>query len=190
MPFYGGWTSSEAILLDLCPTCLHELPVIISYSDGEGGVAGIGAAVWSGRSPTPLAVYAEVPEHVRQGWSVRVNGRFNDIFLVEAMGPLLLLLTFPKLFRDSMWLHFIDNSAAEASLIRGASSTDCGDHIVGLTWKLIMERRLWAYFDRVESKANPVDGLSRGVFSGPWQSVLVKPSPSAKLDAFAETCGR
>ena len=27
------------------------------------------------------------------------------------------------------------------------------------------------YFDRVDSKANPVDGLSRGKSDGPWRQV-------------------
>ena len=145
------------------PTSLESLPLVISYSDGEGGLAGIGAALWHPNEPRPLAVYAEVPPIVRAQWqAISGSEEYSDIFLVEALGPLMLLSTFPKHLKNCQWIHFIDNSAAESSLIRGASSSVLGDHIIGLTWDYIQKRTLWAYFDRVESKANPVDGLSLG----------------------------
>ena len=168
------------------PTTLCSLPCVVSYSDGEGGLAGIGAAVWHPHKPRPLAVYTEVPQVVRDQWR-KIQGLdgYEDIFLVEALGPLLLLSAFPNVLKNCLWLHFIDNSAAEASLIRGASSSQLGDHIVGLTWSLIQRRLLWAYFDRVESKANPVDGLSRRCFAGPWEWVKQHPFPLDDLASFA-----
>ena len=42
-----------------------------------------------------------------------------------------------------------------------------------------------AYFDRVESKANPVDGLSRRKFMGPWERVQVREFPLEKLVSYA-----
>ena len=36
------------------------------------------------------------------------------------------LVTFPKVIKDALWLHYIDNTAAEASLIRGSSSLEHG----------------------------------------------------------------
>jgi len=168
------------------PTALASLPVVVSYSDGEGRNAGIGAALWHPHRQRPLAVYAEVPAMIRNQWK-RVQGSddFQDIFLVEALGPLLLLSAFPKVLRNCLWLHFIDNSAAEASLIRGSSSSDLGDHVIGLTWSLIQRRSLWAYFDRVSSSANPSDGLSRRTFHGPWEWVLQHPFPIDDLVAYA-----
>ena len=50
-------------------------------------------------------------------------------------------------------------------------SIACGDVIVGETWKRIQQLNIYPYFDRVESKANPVDGLSRGRSEGPWRQV-------------------
>ena len=114
----------------------------------------------------------------------------NDLFFVEALGPLLLLIAFPNVLKDCLWIHFIDNTAAEASLIRGSSSVEGGGHIVGLTWTMIQKQRLWAYFDRVESKANPVDGLSRRRFNGPWDQVYMMDFPSIVLDEFVRTFGR
>ena len=72
---------------------------------------------------------------------------YKDIFLVEAIGPLLGLEVFPNLVKDALWIHFIDNSGAEASLVSGSSSIDAGDHIVGMTWERIAKRRLWPFFD-------------------------------------------
>ena len=95
------------------------------------------------------------------------KAEYKDIFLIEAIGPLLLLVAFPKLMRDALWLHVIDNAAAEASLISGSSALQAADHIVGLTWQKAGSRRLWPFFDRVASSSNPVDGLSRGSFAGP-----------------------
>ena len=138
--------------------------------------------------PKPLAVYSEVPDIVRDQWRwVSGYEEYQDIFLVEALGPLVLLLSFPKALRDCLWTHYIDNSAAEASLVRGASSSDLGNHIVGLTWSLIHKRRIWPYFCRVQSKANPVDGLSRRRFNGPWERVHVRPFPLDQLVDFAQS---
>jgi hypothetical protein len=85
---------------------------------------------------------------------------YKDIFLVEAIGPILLLCTFSRLMRNALWIHYVDNESAEASLISGTSALPAADHIVGLTWEICARRSLLPYFDRVESKANPVDGLS------------------------------
>ena len=94
------------------------------------------------------------------------------------------------MLKDCPWIHFIDNTAAEASLIRGTSSVEGGDRIVGLTWTMIQKQRLWAYFDRVESKANPVDGLSRRRFHGPWDQVYMMDFPAVILDEVIRTFGR
>ena len=48
------------------PTALENLPVVVSYSDGEGGLAGIGAAIWHPWKSHPLAVYSEVPVALRE----------------------------------------------------------------------------------------------------------------------------
>ena len=175
------------------PMALHLLPHVVSYSDGEGGRAGIGVAVWTSRSPgRPLAAFCEVPLVMRQLWARRAGATppFNDIFLIEALGPLILLCTFPNVFKECMWLHFIDNEAAQHSLVKGSSSIASGDAIVGETWRRIQALHCWAYFDRVESEANPVDGLSRGARIGPWTQVHKAIIPEAVLDmAFAELGG-
>ena len=155
------------------PVWLDDMPTVVSYSDGEGSDAGLGIAVWSPRSPLgPQAAFCKIPDAIRRLWSRRQGNEMNDIYLIEAIGPLSILLTFPNLVRNSLWIHFIDNEAAQYALVRGSSSINAGDVVVGETWRKIQALRTFAYFDRVESKANPVDGLSRGRWEGPWQRII------------------
>ena len=109
---------------------------------------------------------------IRKAWDRQRDGELNNIYLIEALGPLAVLETFPKVLRNCLWLHFIDNIAAQHTLIKGSSTISSGDVVVGETWHRIQKLGVHAYFDRVASKANPVDGLSRGRFEGPWKQVL------------------
>ena len=147
-----------------------DLPTMVSYSDGEGSHAGVGVALWIAGNPTPLAAYMRCPREVRLLWQKqRDNG--NDIFQIEAVGPLLVLATWPELMTHCLWIHFIDNAAAESALVNGSSSVMSGDIIIGHTWDMIAQRCISPWFDRVDSKSNPVDGLSRGDRQGPWSTV-------------------
>ena len=86
-----------------------------------------------------------------------------------AVGPLVLLENFPDMFRGSLWLHFLDNAAALSNLVNGSSSVIQGDILIGATWSQIQRLQVFPWFDRVDSKSNPVDGLSRGRLDGPWK---------------------
>ena len=114
-------------------------------------------------------------------WTVgrRAPGEdFNDIQEVEGIGPLLALTTWRSLLEDSLWMHFIDNNGALSCLVKGGSSVSSTDTIVGLTWQKISKINASPWFDRVDTKSNPVDGLSRGDLSGDWDLVpLVFPGP-------------
>ena len=59
-------------------------------------------------------------------------------------------------------------------MINGSSSIWSGDLIAGATWSEIARRRIYPWFDRVASKYNPVDALSRGDASGDWDLVKLK----------------
>ncbi len=74
------------------PTALQYLPTIISYSDGEGGNAGGGVAVWCPWLEHPVAAYTRVPQIIRNMWAHMVSkDNYKDIFLIEAVGPLIVL---------------------------------------------------------------------------------------------------
>ena len=153
---------------------------VVSYSDGEGADAGIGVALWHPSYSRPLAGRTEVPDSVRQTWKQARTCRrsqgsdceYHGIFEIEVIGPLIILHNFGHHMRNSLWIHFIDNAAGLSSLVRGSSSVMNGDVIVGQTWSLVHRLEIVPWFDRVESKSNPVDGLSRGVLSGPWASLV------------------
>ena len=142
----------------------------------------MGIAVWSSKCANgPLAAYCEIPKSIRRLWDRQKSDECRDIFLIEAIGPLAILTTFPKLLKDAVWIHFIDNVGAEYSLAKGSSSTQAGDIVVGETWQRVAELGAIPYFDRVASESNPVDGLSRGRWEGPWRQVI-----KAKLPANLE----
>ena len=89
---------------------------------------------------------------------------------MEAVGPALILANFESFSPpDALWLHFIDNESALAALVRGSSSVLSGECVTAYTHRLISQYGLRAWFDRVDSAANPVDKLSRGVFKGEWE---------------------
>ncbi len=83
------------------------------------------------------------------------------------MGPTLCCAS-GRFFHHALWLYFIDNNGALAALVNGSSSVEATDLIIGATWSRIAASRCLPWFDRVDSKANPVDGLSRGVWDGGW----------------------
>ena len=133
--------------------------------------AGVGVAAWSPRlkSSRGLTGYVKVPTAVRALWDFQYanTNQFYDIMEIEAIGPAVLLHNWEWLFRHSLWIHFIDNDSSMFSLIKGSSSVLAADTIVGFTWQRICDLRALAWFDRVDSLSNPVDGLSRGRLDGP-----------------------
>lgn len=151
------------------PTFAERREVVVTYSDGEGVGAGLGIAPWSSKCKEgSLVAYCMIPESVRQLWDKQTQEEHRDIFLIEAIGPLVLLTTFPKLLRGTVWTHYIDNVGAEYALVKRSSSIRAGDVIVGETWRRIQELNVLPYFDRVASESNP----TRGRRSGPWQRVV------------------
>ena len=94
----------------------------------------------------------------------------------------MLLENFPEFFQGSLWLHFIDNAAALSSMVKGSSSIREGDLISGHTWSYIQGLDVVAWFDRVDSSSNPVDGLSRGRLSGPWHVFPLSFPSALRLD--------
>ena len=105
------------------PTSMPSRPLVVSYSDGEGDKAGVGVSIYSSLAPRPRAAFALVPDVIRRLWARRAGtGVYHDIFLVEAIGPLLLLCTYPQILRGYAWVHYIDSTAAQHALLRGSSS--------------------------------------------------------------------
>ena len=166
------------------PLNLRSKRLVVSYSDGEGTDAGVGVAIWAPDLAQPLAAFICIPREVRLYWSAqRTSPAKHDIFQIEAIGPLVTLATWPRIMQDRLWIHFIDNSAAQSALVKGSSSVMSGDLIIGQTWETIARRRLLPWFDRVDSGSNPVDGLSRGKWDGSWREVAEGRLPAQLLHA-------
>ena len=82
-------------------------------------------AIWGGSLEKPLTAFLQVPREVRLSWAKQRTSQeesLRDIFEVEAIGPLVILATWPGLLQGCLWLHFIDNVASQAALIKGSSS--------------------------------------------------------------------
>ena len=119
------------------------------------------------------------PHALRRTWTQQqslVDAR--DIFEIEAVGPLLVLWNWGHMFANMLWIHFIDNEGALAALAKGSSNVLSGEVIVALTHELLAMFGIVSWFDRADTKSNPVDGLSRGDMSGNWKLVRVRYPPS------------
>ena len=72
---------------------------------------------------------------------------------------------------NSLRIHYIDNDAALATLVKGSSSVLSGEVITASTHSRVSSIGLRPWLDRVASEENPVDELSRGKMDGPWKLV-------------------
>ena len=85
----------------------RQLPLVITYSHGEGvDAGGIAAGCRQRIGDIPFAGFLEVPFEVRQLWpkqraSFVDNGDLNDVAEIEAIGFLWILHTWPWLLRDA-----------------------------------------------------------------------------------------
>ena len=99
---------------------------------------------------------------------------------IDSQRPLVALATWPDLLTDALWLHFIDNNGALSCLVKGGSRATGTDTIIAMTWHKCGKLNVCPWFDRVDTKSNPVDGLSRGNLEGDWDIIPLK-FPVAEL---------
>ena len=71
------------------------------------------------------------------------------------------MLNWPEAFRGRHVIWFVDNTAATAAFVKGASSNEDLERIVGLFWVLAFHLDCSVWFEWVDSKANWSDGISR-----------------------------
>ena len=65
-------------------------------------------------------------------------------------------------------------------MIKGGSSVHSADVIAAWCAERTAALGTWAWYDRVDTKSNPVDGLSRGDMTGPWRLISLKFPPSLR----------
>ena len=71
------------------------------------------------------------------------------------------LATWPNL-AGGLWLHTVDNTSAEATLVSGVSSVLGLNRIAHYVWATARQRELYLWATRVPTSDNPLDKLSRG----------------------------
>ena len=106
-----------------------------------------------------------VPEPIRRLWAYQKDSEV-EILEVEAIGPLILLKKWADILQHCLWVHYIVNNGVLAALVNGSSSVLQAGLIVGETWARVAGQKVLPWFDRVDTKANPVDGISRQEFQG------------------------
>ena len=156
------------------PLRLTDAPRAVSYSDGEGADAGVGVALWLPGYPVPMAAFMETPRELRMLWARQLQQSAalgHDIFEIEAIGPLIVLSMWGHLMHGMLWTHYIDNTGAQAALVKGSSSVDSATILAAHFWSAVAAASIHAWLDRVASESNPVDALSRKDNRGPWRRV-------------------
>ncbi len=91
--------------------------------------------------------------------------------MIEAIGPLIVLSMWGHLMHGMLWTHYIDNTGAQAALVKGSSSVDSATILAAHFWSAVAAASIHAWLDRVASESNPVDALSRKDNRGPWRRV-------------------
>ena len=156
------------------PLRLTDAPRAVSYSDGEGADAGVDVALWLPGYPVPMAAFMETPRELRMLWARQLQQSAalgHDIFEIEAIGPLIVLSMWGHLMHGMLWTHYIDNTGAQAALVKGSSSVDSATILAAHFWSAVAAASIHAWLDRVASESNPVDALSRKDNRGPWRRV-------------------
>ena len=94
--------------------------------------------------------------------------RETQIMACEAIAVPQAIIREPELFtgRDVVW--FIDNEAACSSLIRGSSAQEDIGIIAGITHFLMLKYDIRIWYEWIDSKSNPADGLSRDGLQDAW----------------------
>ena len=91
--------------------------------------------------------------------------RDNQIEMMEMLAPLLALGTWPDAFVQVAWTAYVDNQGVLHSMLKGSSLTDDLNSVVGAMWHHSAASQTCLFVERVESKANMVDGPTRHDFS-------------------------
>ena len=142
-------------------------PPVIVYSD----------ASCEPDAPAPtLGWVVFVPEKKPQGRSTRMSPevfntlkvRRQQIFPGEVFATYAALVTHLEVLKNRDVIFFVDNEAATSALIRGSTKEqDVMSIVQAMHWTLV-GNNIRAWFEWVDTEANPSDGLSRDGVSDKW----------------------
>ena len=142
-------------------------PVAVVWSDAEYNKD---HPEWGGG----LGYIIQYPHHV-VGGAARATPDDISAFLpkaqqigqLEAIVPLVAIFNEPDLKGYDLWWG-VDNTSAEAALIRGYSTKADTASIVASTHIVIASHDIRVFYFHVDSDSNPSDGLSRLGLEDPW----------------------
>ena len=133
------------------PSYFGSRPVTLAYTDGQG--EGWIAAVVFPRPPfKPAYTAMQLPEDL-----CRLFAPKNPIEQIETAAVLLLLEVFFEELKDTDVRLFVDNIAAQGSLIRGFSRSFSQALLCGAVWARVARARVGLWVDRVASEENIAD---------------------------------
>ena len=138
-------------------------PPLILYTDASdvpdrvGSRSVLGAVLYNPSDQVLQYTSMVVPESLVQLW----DPKQTYMAQLEILACPLALATWPSILKQRQVLHFIDNDAAAASIVRGYSPKADSSPLVGEYWLRASKANLDIYVDRVESKSNLADGPSR-----------------------------
>ena len=88
----------------------------------------------------------------------------HPIYAVEIFAVMIALSAWEDLLFDTFTVVFVDNTAAQAALVAGKSSTACGRKILQHVLDSEQRTAIRPWFGWVPSYSNPSDPPSRGVY--------------------------
>jgi hypothetical protein len=147
----------ESMRTIACDIMCKELVVTVSDGEGTGNVA-VGLWYVSRDDTCPRITATAVPSGLLDKWA---RHSANSIAPIEGLGPLLALATWPEI-SEKLWVHFIDNTSAKDSLIKGCSVNADLNEVMHATWQVVRARALHLWVEWVATKDNPIDQASRG----------------------------
>jgi len=110
--------------------------------------------------PQAITLRGEVPEHILHKYCQRQA----FIYFLEAWAQVLPSIALAE-YLDMAYLAFVDNEAAKHALLRGYGSDMHINCLLGMYWAFQAAEQKAPWLERVTSKANLSDAISRNDFS-------------------------
>jgi hypothetical protein len=85
------------------------------------------------------------------------------IYFLETWGQIVASFALAE-WLDGPYLSFVDNEASKFALLKGYGKDACINNLIGTFWLDRAEHSSFPWFERVSSKANISDAISRGDF--------------------------
>lgn len=145
-------------IIFLNSSCHHR---ISGASDAaQDSTIGSGGFLLSNRSFQRLGAVVKITPSVVQLWKP------CDVYIaqLELLMVLQAFVTFPDEFRQCTGVWYIDNIASLMSLLKGRSENEDLDHMSQLIHLLLFHLQCSLWFERMQSKSNWSDGISRTGF--------------------------